>query len=264
MTINEIIKEYGIEKLNTLTKYPSILTYHVLGEKGSLRESLVEDKTFGNEKVYVTEKIDGTNCRIVFLNGDYVIGSRENLLFAKGDRFGDPALNIVNTIKMFADRICRLYQFNDGKLHVFYGETYGGNVTSASKQYTSDKTYAFRLFDCTVMLDETIHDIMSADISQISSWREHNWDRFCNVDDVKFASNAIDVETVPYIETIEGSAMPTTLKGMYDWLQQFSKTRAGINNNGMAEGVVVRNYDRSLIRKIRFEDYIRTKNRGLF
>ena len=35
------------------------------------------------------------------------------------------------------------------------------------------------------------------------------------------------------------------------------------DGKGMSEGVVVRYADRSLIRKIRFEDYMRTKKMGL-
>ncbi len=70
--LNKIIKNHGVEKLNTATKYPSILTYHNLGEKGSLVESHVEDKVFESfDECYITEKIDGTNARIIFTEDDY-------------------------------------------------------------------------------------------------------------------------------------------------------------------------------------------------
>jgi len=32
MTLRDLILRYGIEKINTLTKYPSILTLHKLGK----------------------------------------------------------------------------------------------------------------------------------------------------------------------------------------------------------------------------------------
>ena len=105
--INEILtyETDGLRKLNSITKYPSVLTYHNLGQRGSLVDSLVEDKCFDKHRsVYITEKIDGTNSRIVFstnANGevdDYIIGSREDFLFAKGDRIVNPALGIVKNM----------------------------------------------------------------------------------------------------------------------------------------------------------------------
>lgn len=149
--LNEIIKKYGVNKLNTATKYPSIMTYHDLGDKASLVESLVEGKDFfGYDNCYITEKIDGANARIIFVGGaddveqDYIIGSREELLFAKGDRFGDPTLNIANTIKNVAEK---LTCFSNDSINVLFGEVYGGDVTKASKQYTNDKSFGFRVFD---------------------------------------------------------------------------------------------------------------------
>ena len=60
--INEILtyENDGLRKLNSITKYPSILTYHNLGQRGSLVNSLVEDKHFDKHRsIYITEKIDG-------------------------------------------------------------------------------------------------------------------------------------------------------------------------------------------------------------
>ena len=84
--INFAHKEWDFDKLNSLTKYPSILTYHELGTKGGLKEGLVEGKSFAGQEVYITEKVDGTNGRVVFATNDkgevvdYLLGSRENLL----------------------------------------------------------------------------------------------------------------------------------------------------------------------------------------
>lgn|GEM_PF-701922 len=254
--LNEIIGKYGVEKLNTLTKYPSIMTYHNLGEKGSLVESLVNDKDFSSfDNCYVTEKIDGTNARIIFDGEDYVIGSREELLFAKGDRFGNPQLNIVNTIKALADKLEKP-AFDE--LWIMFGEVYGGNVTSASKQYTKDKTFGFRLFD----IAQVDLGILDEPLEKISSWRERGGQKFMDVDTIKLFAGEYGIETVPYITMIDGKKLPTDRVGMLAYLlQSFKDTQAGINANGKAEGIVVRTHDRSLIRKIRFEDYERTAKR---
>lgn len=55
--IKELISKYGKEKINTLTKYPSILTLHRIGEKGRLTEELTTP--IQGEVLYATEKIDG-------------------------------------------------------------------------------------------------------------------------------------------------------------------------------------------------------------
>jgi hypothetical protein len=69
--INEILtyENDGLRKLNSITKYPSILTYHNLGQRGSLVNSLVEDKHFDKHRsIYITEKIDGTSSTYVLVN----------------------------------------------------------------------------------------------------------------------------------------------------------------------------------------------------
>ena len=260
ITLNECIAKYGTEKINTMTKYPSIMTYHDLGERGCLLPSLVENRPFFDRNpCYVTEKIDGTNSRIIIWGDDYLIGSREQLLYAKGDRFGDPAQNIVNTVKGCAEGL----ELSD-RIYILYGETYGGNVTAASKQYTSDKTYDFRLFDIAIIAFDQIEGILTDPIDKISSWREHGGQKFFTVDELEIFAKAHNLQTVPYLAKIDGDTLPLTLSEVYDWLQQFASTKAGINHSGKAEGVVVRTSDRSLIRKIRFEDYEKTKKRGGF
>ena len=70
-------------RTNTITKYPSIPTYHTFDpSNGQLDEPAM---IFGGE-VWATEKIDGTNGRISLTEGGYYIGSREELLHWADDR----------------------------------------------------------------------------------------------------------------------------------------------------------------------------------
>ena len=72
------IRRTDLGKLNSLTKYPSILTYHALGDKGALRDAV--QVPFAG-RVLGDEKVDGTNTRLVFCpDGGVVVGSREDLL----------------------------------------------------------------------------------------------------------------------------------------------------------------------------------------
>lgn len=264
--------------MNTLTKYPSILTYHNLGEKGTLVNTLVEDICFKDEKIFVTEKIDGTNTRIIaFTNSngkvyDYLIGSREDFLFAYGDRIVNPALGIVNTVKTFADTLILFtdntsYHLPPNSICCFYGETYGGNI-NGSKHYTNNKTYGFRLFDMWHMEFNDVMEILEDNIDRIASWREHGGQPYVNVSQLEEYAKMFAVSLVPYIKEIVGTEIGTTLSSVYEWLLEFRKSNAilnkGYTGDSWAEGVVVRTYNRSLIRKIRFEDYERTKKRGGF
>jgi len=254
-TINNIIEKYGADKLNSLTKYPSIMTYHSLGEKGCLTESLVDGIGFySDDDCYITEKIDGTNARIIFDGEDYVIGSREELLFAKGDRFGNPQLNIVNTAKSIADKLNKPIH---GEVCILFGEVYGGNVTPASKQYTTDKTFGFRLFD----IASVDINILNEPLERISSWREHGGQKFFNIEMMRSFADEYNIQTVPYLAMVKGCEIPVDRISMQKYLQEFKETHAGINNSGKSEGIVVRTFDRSLIRKVRFEDYERTAKR---
>lgn len=274
--INNEVMPYveGLRKLNSITKYPSILTYHNLGPKGSLVDSLVEDMSFENKPIYITEKIDGTNSRIVFItdaNGaaiDYIIGSREELLFARGDRIVNPTLGVVNNLKPIADTVCLLSDGNiplrPNSIYCLYGETYGGNINGA-KQYSGHGTYGIRFFDMWTVPLSHVEDLLQMDIDQISRWREHGGQPFVCVNVLEQFCGDFGLERVPYIRETVGTEIPHDLQGVWDWMQEFANSDAKLDNDGkgMSEGVVIRYADRSLIRKIRFEDYMRTKKMGL-
>ncbi len=74
-------------------------------------------------------------------------------------------------------------------------------------------------------------------------------------------ANMSGVSTVPYISVVRGDTIPADRKSTYEFLTQYSVTKAGINTSGNAEGIVIRTPDRGLIRKVRFEDYERTAKR---
>lgn len=271
--LNEILLNVnGLQKINTMTKYPSILTYHNLGPRGSLVDSLVEDTHFDEREVYITEKIDGTNSRAVMFTDetgtvvDYLIGSREDLLYAMGDRVVIDTMGIVAEMKQIADTIKLL---GEGKLepnsmYCVYGETYGGKI-NAHKQYSGHNAFGLRLFDMFIMPNDKVSEMLDNDITIISSWREHAGQPFKTVEYLADFCAHYYLDRVPYIKRIYGNEIPTDLQGVWDWMQEFKTSIAKIDGDGVgnSEGVVVRYNDRSLIRKIRFEDYQRTKKIGL-
>jgi hypothetical protein len=254
-------KQYDFKKINSITKYPSILTYHQLGQKGRLEKDLIESSTFAaHETVNIYEKIDGENSRIIFLcegnDVDYLIGSREDLLFAKGDRIGNPSGNIANYFIPIANKMSEEFKGLHG-LIVTYFESYGGK-TPKSKQYSIDKTQNGRLFDAFALDTLQLEELLNFSLDKIASWRDHGGQPYFDCQTRQEFSNKHNLQTSPLLMTLKGSEMPTSLEDTNEWLQQFKETKVGINAIGQSEGVVVRTPNRKKITKIRMEDYART------
>ena len=249
-------RDLDLCKLNSATKYPSIPTYHALGERGKL---LCETVDFEGERIIATEKVDGTNSRIVLMpDGCYLIGSREELLHAKGDLIHNPALGIVDALRTTADHIDTVCERSSDTVLTIYLETYGGKTTAAAKQYTSDRSFGFRLFDVSRVDMSQLDDRLEA----IASWRENGGQRFLSESDLIAFSERAKVELTPRIAEID--FLPTEIEATYEWLRsQIPSTHVALDSNagGRPEGLVVRTSDRKRIAKIRFEDYQRHEKR---
>ncbi|MCH7729612.1 MAG: hypothetical protein IH991_24505 [Planctomycetes bacterium] len=249
-------RDFDLRKLNSATKYPSIPTYHALGERGIL---LDEHVSFDGQEVLATEKVDGTNSRIILMpDGCYLIGSREELLYAKGDLIHNPALGIVDAIKGVAERFQSVFSTPDGVITTVHLETYGGKTTSGAKQYTSRREFGYRMFD----LSEIAVSDTNGELEQISRWREAGGQQFAEEDRlVNFAAMAT-LKLTPRI--IPDAEIPTSIEATHQWLKrQIPKTLVALDDEagGRPEGLVVRTKDRSTIAKIRLEDYGRHEKR---
>jgi hypothetical protein len=245
------IRDLDLEKLNSATKYPSILTYHTLGEKGRLKDEVQVD--LGSDPVSVTEKVDGVNARVIVYEDSYVIGSREELLHGKGDLIFNPVLGIVEALRLVAhDAFCLGLDY-----WVLYGEVYGGRTTSAAKQYTSgDFTLTgFRVFDIAVFDP----NILKWDRPKIASWRDAGGQEFMPVPEMEGVCRQLNLQRVP---EIQATVPPTGLRETFAWLKGVlpGTTQAALSGapGGKPEGAVVRTLDRGKIAKLRFEDYERT------
>lgn len=250
--MKNLIAKYGKHKINSLTKYPSILTLHKLGQKGRLTDELTTD--IEGEQLFATEKIDGTNVRIICLKDEYLVGSREFLLHYCKDLFFDPAQGIVEGLK---DLRVPIPHATD--LTVIYGELFGGKVSSNSKQYGMDKL-GFRVFDIAVFNDLSILDQSLEDISR---WRERETEggiiygqNFLPRDVLDTYSTVFDI--VPSVPFEVGDVSHRTI---LDNLRKFiPETNVALSDLALKkpEGVVLRNNSRTKIVKVRYEDYERT------
>ncbi|WP_443056278.1 RNA ligase family protein [Streptomyces sp. NBC_00239] len=241
-----------LNALNSATKYPSIPTFHEI-DRGTLLDITVP---FSGE-VVLTEKVDGTNARVAVLpDGDYVIGSREDLLHARGDRVISPKDSIVPALRPLADRLTPPAT----GIRVYFFEVYGAKLTKASKQYTGSQAVGFRLFDVAAV-DASVLERPRA---EISSWRENGGQQFLAEGDLALAATENQIELTPRLGSLAADQVPSDLAGMQDFLAtRLPRTRVALDGGagGRPEGLVLRTTDRSVIAKARVEDYARTMQR---
>jgi len=253
-----LIQESDIKLLDSITKYPSILTLHELDKKGRVLDTLVPTSVFSRDAIlHAYEKIDGENARIIFLGDgtdiDYMIGSRKEILYTKGDRIAVSTGNIANFLKPLAERLASEFQGLTG-LRVCYFEVYGGRTPNA-KQYTSDKSQGARLFDVFSLNQEELASMLKEEPIAIAAWRDSGRQPHWTCNGREEFAREHNLETSPKVATLTGKDLPLTYKDVLLWLSQFTDTKVGINQFGFSEGVVVRTPDRKQVVKIRFEDY---------
>lgn len=251
--------DLDIASLNSATKYPSIQTYHGLDPKdGSLLEAQVTPFT---GPVILTEKVDGTNGRIVILpGGDWFIGSREELLHARGDRIVNPALSIVPTLLPLAEKLAaREVPSVAGTpgIEVFFLEVYGHRIGQRWKQYARTSVTGYRLFDLAFVPSV----VLKLPRDKISSWRENGGQEWTPEGSLLSLCASWDVPVVPRLGIVDAASLPPFLDGMLEFLREqcpLTACRLDAGPASRAEGVVMRSWDRSAIAKARFQDYERT------
>jgi len=258
--LKELITKFGKEKINTLTKYPSILTLHKLGKNKILLDELTTP--IQGEQMDATEKVDGTNIRLLFYGDERIVGTRENLFTFNHSDFNhvpEHLFSSIEYVRPFYEKQKWNQRFATDKLTVLYGELYGGNIGPNAKNYGVSKT-GFRLFDVAVYDDLSVLNLTQNDISK---WRERETENGIvygqkYLGRLEIKSQFPNFELVPIINFNLGDCSHRTILNN---LNKFiSNTTVSLTETAImkSEGLVLRNEDRSKIVKIRFEDYERT------
>ncbi len=251
------VRAANLRAINSMTKYPSIPTYHTLDPSNG---GLVDETVPFTGTVIGTEKVDGTNSRIILLpDGTYLLGSREELLYAQGDLIGNPSQGIAEALKPVAGS---LNIAEAGLIRVLYLELYGGKIGGNAKQYTAKGEVGWRLFD--VALIDNYEEIADWPSQRISGWREGGGQHF--VDEQRLTEVAVvaGVDLVPRLFNVPAADLPTDLEKTRAFLEQHlpqTLVALGDAKPGRSEGIVLRTSSRSVIAKARFQDYDRTMRR---
>jgi hypothetical protein len=226
---------------------------------------------FGDQVVQISEKIDGTNARIIVLPpttghwGNWVIGSRENLLTCSRDWFLNPELGIVNELADVANELTVASKASD-PVRVYFFEVYGGTV-NGWKNYTRDKTaFGHRLFDVIEFSNELFRSMMVSSREDIASWRNRGGQPFVSWDKFLEISQETNLVRAPSVERrFPAEDMPTSLRDALDWMTELlpdgSEATLGPDAVGCAEGIVLKSHDRKVTAKMRFQDYENTLRR---
>lgn len=254
-------------KLNSLTKYPPIPTFHELGKGGMLDGSKPVD--FAGQLVNVTEKIDGTNARIiVFPDGRFVIGSRENLLACSRDWILNPELGIVRELWDVAGDLASLATLTDGMgVRVYFFEVYGGRINGWKNYAKSGEIFGHRLFDVIEFPDEVFTEVMCRSREDISLWRQHGGQPFVGWDRLLKIAQETNLQRVPTIEHcvepqgIAFKGLEHTLATLEGCFPDGTDAMLESGAQGRPEGVVFKSQDGTIRAKLRFEDYRATINR---
>lgn len=231
------------------------------------------------ESIYITEKTDGMNTRIITFGDDWVIGTRDAIIYAKGDRIlseDNIKRSIIKMLFPIAEGL--VSGANDSNnINVYYGESYGHGI-NGYKHYTLTGKHGFRLFDSVVYQVGDVNQITSMDKAVIAGLRDHykmngRWGSVSELSKIAENYKGYGLSTVPYLSVIDKynnfTGLCKTLESAYSFMQQYISSKAALDDSDgdiskgykRSEGVVVRNSNRLYIKKMRFEDYEKTFRR---
>jgi len=248
-----------LELLEAVTRWPSIKSYHKMDEHGRLIDELRFPEIAG-EAVYATEKVDGSNVRVVVDSLLRVsVGTRNQLVMFRGEAAAQDSMGVVGALRGLPRSLSISGRPSPGHVRAYYGELYGGAINGHG-HYTQDKTrMQWALF---AIADFDIEALSQLERAEIAARRRllttdgvHAEGRLGEY--VMIHGGGEDSPTVPYLG--RRHAPPATVAEAAEWLAHVlgPVTRAAIGDAkpGKPEGVVITGVESGLIAKLRVKDY---------
>ena len=206
-------------------KYPKIETLFKRDEGFKITNEIRKPEFENIKRWLITEKIDGTNIRIIF--------NREKgyLLFrGKTDKAQIPTFLYESLLKMFhIEKFIEI--FNEAKEVCLYGEGYGAKIQKGGGNYNSGQS--FRLFDV---------------------WIDGWWLEWDSVEEI---AEKLGIKTAPVIDETDIKTAIAIVKSNY-----WSEVAMEEGIKYLAEGIVARAYPMMLFRngipikwKLKVKDY---------
>ena len=220
-----------IEELNDFTKYTKFSSPFIKDEKFINTTELSQELPIG--RWIVTEKIDGTNIRIILTkldeegNRNVKIGSRK-LILNENDKTSKQYLDCLLDINL--NKLKEYFNEVDSTI-IIYGEGYGAGVQKGGI-YSLKKN--FRVFDIRIG----------------NAYQDFNYVEKVCID------NQLNI--VPIIENVEEIKYSECIKLLKNNKETMIKEGSGGNSEGQVykfEPVLLNKYGERLIFKIKFKDF---------
>lgn len=220
-------------------EYPKIETLYNRDDKFKVKPDEIRLPEFGLINQWlITEKIDGTNIRVVWQDEKVTFGGRT-------DNAQIPAFLLTTLQQLFTEeRVRKAFQSETGDMPRYidlFGEGYGEKIQKVGSRYRSGTS--FRLFDV---------------------WVDGWWLNWPDVEDV---ANKLNIRTVPVLRYEFTAGLPvfpehlSCLFSSFDGHSQISLDEAG-DPGLLAEGIVARTnpllFDRRghrIMWKLKFKDF---------
>lgn len=253
----------SLKHLNSLTKFPSIFQpwAAVQQDKRPCYVGDIISNKFSQSVFRVTEKVDGTNARLIVTDDGWFIGAREELLAYSYDLLVHEQNFIVETLRPIAEVVA--HGIAEGLRNepfgavVLYGEVFGDGI---QKRYRGQPR-GFRVFATRRCMWEVSPN------PQV--WRQTSTG-FDFRGSLNAAQEFVDaygrgvLTTVPDLGWVSGDVLADP-RAALAWLRRFSDSRAvpGAQCEGvvlLSDGDYTKADDGSLqrnIHKIKFEDFPR-------
>jgi len=259
-----------LERENTLTKFPSIPTFHRL-QNGVLTDEVAVPEVAGKE-IVAAEKIDGINLRIAIGAGTVAIGTRENYIFSSTS-------SIVcnrHIVEALLSTGVRVIPEPHGKQPVVvYGELFGKKFNGGSVYSKNPKLAGFRVFAVREIGQLDTEKYLESDVplGVIAAKRER-WELGIRLLGKGATSQTLKsygvfgAEPVPLLEA-PPLEVGMGLEETYQWMNSVVwLTNVPLDDEPMknrrAEGLVVHVEGTNAVAKLRFADYERAlRRRGI-
>jgi len=233
--------KFTMDQLNGMTKYPSIYPIHLREMKG--KKMLMIDKKVHNlrsKDFFITEKIDGTNIRIIIdKKNNVVIGGRNDLLAYSKDILVQNKNNVIDVLNEYLtwSNIRELQEssiFNKIDLLVLYGELFGEGIQKKGKFYGKKN---FRLFAARSFNEEKVNTILRI---KRKNWhflrRQNSFNPFLNFASVNNIAIILEMDYVPVQDITININKLQTIDQVQRLLTQFKDSQLA---NTRVEGLVL-------------------------